>query len=108
MDTQDGASVVVVPRERFGSAIESLECVLATVQSETRLVYVDAGSPAAVAGRIARAAVEHDFLLLRTDQHLTPNEARNLAVPFIPTDIVAFVDNDVLFEPGWLEQLAAC
>jgi hypothetical protein len=29
-------------------------------------------------------------------------------LPFLTTDVVAFVDNDVLFEPGWLEKLSAC
>jgi Glycosyl transferase family 2 len=108
MDTHHDTSVVVVPRERFGSAIESLECVLSTMPAGTRLTYVDAGSPPPIARQIARAAVAHDFLLLRTDRHLAPNEARNLALPFITTGAVAFVDNDVMLEPGWLERLAAC
>jgi hypothetical protein len=33
MDTHDATSVVVVPRERVGSAIESLERVLSTMRS---------------------------------------------------------------------------
>jgi hypothetical protein len=108
MSTHNAASVVVVPRERFGSAIESLESLLATVSPGTRLVYVDAGSPRSIAREIAGSAVLNDFLLLRTDRYVSPNEARNLAVPYITTDAVAFVDNDVIVEPGWLEGLVDC
>lgn len=108
MSPLDATSVVVVPRERFGSAEESLESLLSTLQPGTRLIYVDASSPAVIARHIAKAAVAHDFLHLRTDRYVTPNEARNLAVPFITTDAVAFVDNDVLLETDWLRRLAAC
>ncbi len=55
-DAHDAPSVVVVQRERFGSARESLESVLSTVQSGTRLIYVD-GFPTAIARGIARSAI---------------------------------------------------
>lgn len=109
MSTDPGsASVVVTHRERFTPAIESLESLLATIPRGTRLVYVDAGSPRDVADALARAAVSHDFLLLRVDDHLAPNTARNLALPYLTTDFVVFADNDVRVEPGWLDQLVAC
>ena len=102
------SSIIVTQRERFDTTIESLESLLSTIPADTRLIYVDAGSPKSVARELARTAAEHDFLLLRADKFLAPNEARNLAIPYVTTDFVAFVDNDLVFEPGWLERLTAC
>ena len=102
------SSIIVTQRERFDTTIQSLESLLSTIPADARLIYVDAGSPKSVARDLTRAAAEHNFLLLRADRFLAPNEARNLAVPYVTTDFVAFVDNDLLFEPGWLERLTAC
>jgi GT2 family glycosyltransferase len=100
--------VVVVPRERFGSAVESLRSLLEATAGPFALVYVDAGSSAGVHTPIAELARRHDFTLLRSPSYLTPNQARNLALPFIRTRYAAFVDNDVVFAPGWLTALERC
>jgi GT2 family glycosyltransferase len=102
------STVVVAPRERFGSAVESLESLLAGTAGPFALVYVDAGSPADIHARLADLSRRHDFTLIRTDAYLTPNQARNVALPFIRTRYAAFVDNDVLFAPGWLAALERC
>jgi GT2 family glycosyltransferase len=102
------STVVVVPRERFGSAVDSLESVLENTAQPFALVYVDAGSPADIHGRIAELARRHDFTLIRTEAYLTPSQARNLALPFIATKYAAFVDNDVIFAGGWLSNLERC
>ncbi len=65
-------------------------------------------APPSVAHELARLAQAHDFLLLRTDHYLAPNEARNLALPYLESDFVAFVDDDLRFEPGWVERLVQC
>ena len=46
--------------------------------------------------------------LLRIDDYRSPNEARNLALPYIESDFVAFVDDDLVFPSGWLERLVEC
>jgi GT2 family glycosyltransferase len=101
-------TIVVVPRERFAAAADSLESLLATAGTAHDLVYVDAGSPAGVARRLADAARRHGFTLLRTDRYLTPNQARNLALQLVATKYVAFLDNDVVGAPGWLAALERC
>jgi GT2 family glycosyltransferase len=102
------STVVAVPRERFESAVESLESLFANTAQPFALVYVDAGSPRAVAERIAVLARQKDFTLIRCDRYLTPNQARNLALPHVKTRYAAFVDNDVFFAPGWLAALERC
>jgi len=61
-----------------------------------------------VARYLRARAHETGFRLIRTECILSPNEARNLALAEVETEFVAFVDNDVTVDPGWLEKLVAC
>ena len=49
-------SVVIVPRERFSCAVESMRSVIAHCPSASEIVYVDAGSPADIAAQLAELA----------------------------------------------------
>lgn len=102
------ATIVVVPRERFSATQRSLESVYRDTQSPFDLVYVDGGSPGPVRRYLAREAARRGFRLVRTSQYLSPNQARNLGLRHVQTPYVAFVDNDVIVTPGWLEQLVRC
>jgi hypothetical protein len=53
-------------------------------------------------------AAERGFRLLRHDRYLSPNQARNIALPLVRTPFVVFMDNDLLVTPGWLEALLEC
>jgi glycosyltransferase involved in cell wall biosynthesis len=101
-------TVVVLQRETFAHTERSIESAYATTKVPFRLVYVDAGSPAPVRRAIAAAAARHGFAVLRRPRFLTPNEARNLALANLTTELVVFIDNDVIFAEGWLEALVAC
>lgn len=101
-------TIVVVPRERFSRAIESLNSIYRHTDYPFKLVYVDGNSPPAIGARIADASRERGFTLLRRDRYLIPNEARNLGLACVDTEFVVFLDNDVLVTPGWLERLVAC
>jgi GT2 family glycosyltransferase len=101
------ATIVVSPRERFEQAQMSLAAVLAT-DTPFKLIYVDGGSPKAIAQALEAAVTAAGHTYIRRDAYLSPNQARNLALPLVDTDYVAFVDNDVIFQPGWLSALIAC
>ena len=59
-------TIVIVPRERFSVAWESLQSILAqTGDLDYRLIYVDAGSPEPLRSQLRAAADEHGFTLLR-------------------------------------------
>jgi glycosyltransferase involved in cell wall biosynthesis len=102
------ATVIVVPRERFGVARRSLEAIYANTPEAFPLVYVDGGSPAPIARYLAGEAQARGFTLVRTDRYLTPNEARNLGVRHARTRYVVFIDNDAVPAPGWLDKLVEC
>lgn len=102
--SEPDVTVVVVPRERFSLALSSLESLLSTVAPE-RVLYVDGSAPPRVRDALRDAARRRGFRLLRKERFLSPNQARNLGLAEVDTRYVAFVDNDVLFAPGWLEAL---
>lgn len=106
--TDARATIVVVPRERFAKARESLESVFANTAAPYRLVYVDGNSPRPLKAWLERQAAERGFDLVRRERYLSPNEARNIGLRRTETEYVVFLDNDVLLRPGWLEKLIEC
>ncbi len=98
-------TIVVVPRERFSCSVQCLDRMYEVTQTPFRLVYVDGRSPRPVRNRLRSLAETHRFELLRSERFLSPNAARNLALPSVHTPYVVFVDNDLLVTPGWLDAL---
>jgi GT2 family glycosyltransferase len=102
------ATIVVVPRERFSAARQSLESILANTEPPFELVYVDGGSPRPLRRWLEDRVAEHGFKLVRRNRYLSPNEARNIGFAEVDTEFTVFVDNDVLVKAGWLEKLIEC
>jgi GT2 family glycosyltransferase len=101
-------TIAIVPHEKFSVTRQNLESVVVGTPEPHRLVVIDGGSPRRVAGYLEEQARAHDFTLVRTDHFLQANEARNLALAYVDTEFVAFVDNDVVVDPGWLTPLEQC
>lgn len=101
-------TIAVIPRERFGLTATVLDALYTHTEIPFRLVCVDGGSPRRVYRQLQARAAKHDFLLIRKDHFLSPNQARNIALRKINTRYVVFVDNDVLVTPGWLQSLVDC
>lgn len=101
-------TIIVVPRERYSATQASLESIYAQTDSSFHLVYVDGGSPPDVRRYLEEASAQRGFRLIRTDHPLTPNEARNLALPHARGTYVVFIDNDVVVSSGWLSSLVTC
>jgi GT2 family glycosyltransferase len=101
-------TIVVVPRERFQFAQESLESLYANTDYSFKLIYVDNNSPKNLQAYLQEAAEKYRFQLLRCDRFLSPNQARNLGLSQVSSKYVVFVDNDVIFASGWLQALVKC
>jgi GT2 family glycosyltransferase len=101
-------TIVVVPRERFGMAQESLESIYRHTRVPFELVYVDGGAPAAQGRWLDAESQRLGFRLIRTPHFASPNEARNLGIAATRTAFVVFVDNDVVCTEGWLERMLEC
>lgn len=103
-------TVVVVPRERFSHAERSLESIYRNTDYPFDLIYVDGRSPDPVRQYLQRASTAHKFRLVRYDEFLSPNRARNIGLALVnpSTTYVVFIDNDAEVERGWLTELVAC
>ncbi|HEX6138668.1 MAG TPA: glycosyltransferase [Casimicrobiaceae bacterium] len=101
-------TIVVVPRDHFSDARESLESLYEFTRPACPLVYVDGGSPPGVASYLREQAAARSFRLVRSNHYLTPNQARNLGAALVATRYLVFVDNDVVVAPGWLAPLVDC
>jgi GT2 family glycosyltransferase len=102
------ATIAVVPRERFSYTAPSLEAIFQHTPPPVELLYLDGGSPPHVRDYLERQAADRPFRLIRRDEYLAPNVARNLAAAQVRTKYVVFIDNDVIPSPGWLEALVNC
>lgn len=106
--TLPDVTIVVVPREQFSKARQSLESIFAHTKPAHELIYIDGKSPGYLRRYLERQAVDRGFRLIREERYLTGNQARNLALAHIKTKYAVFVDNDVIMSPGWLEPLIEC
>ncbi len=101
-------TIVVVPRERFDYTEESLVSLYAQTPEPFELIYVDNALPRSARRVLQRVAAERRFTVVRTPWPVGPNEARNLGFAQARGRYVLFVDNDVVFDDGWLGALLAC
>lgn len=101
-------TIVIVPRERFQFARESLESLYENTSYPFKLVYVDNNSPAKLRDYLIEQAELKGFKLVRSEYFLSPNQARNLGLSYVHNKYIVFVDNDVIFAPGWLSALVNC
>ncbi|MGF1514134.1 MAG: glycosyltransferase family 2 protein [Elainellaceae cyanobacterium] len=106
--TEPIITIVVVPRERFSYAQRSLESIYEHTKIPFKLVYVDGNSPKKLKQYLEEQSKLRPFELIRTDYYLHPNQARNIGIQHVDTKYLAFVDNDVVVTPGWLDRLIKC
>ena len=105
---QPNVTIVVVPRERFSFTRQSLESIYANTKYPFNLVYVDGNSPQHIQKYLQQKSEVKNFQLIRTDDYLSPNQARNIGLSAVKTEYLVFIDNDVYVEPGWLEKMMNC
>ncbi|MEH6552192.1 MAG: glycosyltransferase [Pseudomonadales bacterium] len=104
----ESVSIIVVPRERFSCSIEALKSIYLHTTEPFELIYVDGNSPEPIKGAIRSAAAKYGFSLIRSEEFLPPNKARNMGARAASGELIVFIDNDVAVSPGWLTQLIEC
>jgi len=102
------STIVVVERESFSTTITTLEALIAHTPEPRRIIVIDSGAPRWTRRRLEAFAAEYDMTLLRSRTLLNANEERNLALRYVETEYVAFVDNDSIVAEGWLQGLERC
>ncbi len=102
------ATIVVTARDRFSVAIRSLTSLAETSAQPYDLIYIDAGSPRKIAAELESICARHGFRYVRFDTYLSACQSRNIGHRLAATPYVVFVENDVMFTPGWLQNLVRC
>ncbi len=105
---QPEVTLVVVPRERFSYTRQSLESIYQHTKYPFDLIYVDGNSPRHIHQYLQQQAEEKQFTLVRSEQYLSPNQARNIGLKYVKTKYLVFVDNDIHVAEGWLEKIVQC
>jgi GT2 family glycosyltransferase len=106
-------TIIVVPRERFQFTQKSLESLYENTSYPFKLIYVDNCTPSPFRQYLQNQAQLKGFQLIRSARFLSPNQARNVGLKQVlnqpnRSQYVVFVDNDVIFAPGWLQALVDC
>ena len=96
-------SVVVPVRDRPGELARLLGALAATAPGIAEVVVVDDGSTDADA--TAHVAAAHGARVVRHPVSRGPAAARNTGAAAATGELVAFLDSDVVPEPGWLAPL---
>jgi mycofactocin system glycosyltransferase len=96
----DGRVTVVVPVHNRSDALE--RC-LSSLGPHLSVMVVDDGSDDATT--VARVCRRHGARLIRRETNGGPGAARNEALGFVESELVAFVDSDCRVTEGWIEQL---
>jgi hypothetical protein len=108
MLSPDCVTVIVTPRERYSIARRTFESVAANTPDDQRFVYVAGGAPPEFQRFLEDGCKRPNHELILTPDFLAPNVARNLGLARAETKYVAFLENDVVVEPGWLDALVRC
>lgn len=92
---------VVVPA--YGRPERLAACLAALAVAPVPITVIDDGSPDPAV--IAAVAARHGAKLLALPSNRGPAAARNAGMRATRAPLVAFVDSDVVVDPGWLELL---
>lgn len=68
-------------------------------------MVVEGATPETTRAELAALARERPFELVSLPYMVKPNEARNIGVARTATEYVVIADNDIEYEPGWLDAL---
>ena len=81
-------TIVVVPRERLSFIQRSLSTIFAQTSLPFDLIYVSGGLPLSVQRDLEAEASRKNFKFIHSESYLSPNQARNLALPHVKTPYV--------------------
>lgn len=106
---QARATIVMSFRERWSLTLQSLQAVVEHTRMPHALLLLDTGMPDSLRHALqSRCAAWKLRIVQFKHQGLWPQQARQIVARHIETPYTAFIDNDVLVEPGWLEKMIDC
>jgi predicted AlkP superfamily phosphohydrolase/phosphomutase len=103
VDEKDLVSVITPTYQRPHLLARAIASVQAQTYQRWEMVVVDDGSQ--TAAPVVEAASDPRVRLIEAD-HLGPTAARNRGLDAAEGSIVAYLDDDNTFDPGWLKAVA--
>lgn len=108
-DNSPKITVAIKPRARFSCTEIGVESLLSNTTLPFKLIYLDGNSPKQKRDWLQKKLGQRpDTKLLRYDYYLGPLLAYNIVFEQADTEYVLIADNDVYFQPDWLENLYRC
>src|SRR6185437_4713244 len=101
-------TLVMTARERYSLTEGVIDGIVADTTAPYRFMYLDCASPRWLRDILDARAAEWNLDVVRFDEPLWPQQARDRIIGRIATEYVVFLDNDLTVEPGWLEAIIAC
>jgi len=98
-------TVICLTRHGHATTCMSISNLSENTGVPFHLVIADIGSPDAVRREIVSMSAKHGHEYLRFDERSSRQSARMVAMTHVETPYVVFADNNMLYEPGWLEKL---
>ncbi len=98
-------TIVVSQRERVESVVWSLKSLFSAVAPEVPVIVVDGTLQNELKGKLQALQEIRPFRHISKPYFIPPGRSRNIGAELVETEFVAFVDNDVEYESGWLEAL---
>lgn len=99
-------TIVIVPRDRFSSAVDCTRSIVKNTPEPVRLVVLDFGYSARQLTGIREAAGSLPLEIVDCGRTIPMVAFRNY-LPKVTTPYVAWVDNDTYVTPGWLTTMLA-
>ena len=101
-------TLLMTARERHGLTLACIDDILAKTPIPHRFVFAHGALPERIDAGIAERVRAGRIEARRVDGPAWPQHLRKAAVADVDTDYVAFIDNDILVSPGWIERLLEC
>lgn len=101
-------TIVVAPREKHSTLPDSLDSLFATISPSVRVICCLAQLPENVRNAVEYRIAARTFTELHElEPDVTPHKARATGAQKVTTPWLVFADNDLQYEAGWLDALAA-
>lgn len=98
-------TVVVTPRECFSRLPLSLASLFRTIPESVPVIVNDGGAPEEIRSQIRALKTKREFIHVEPEHFILPPAARNMALATVETEYIVYVDNDVIYDAGWLQAM---
>lgn len=94
------ASVIIITRDRGKELIDCLNSLTAQAEQQFEIIVVNNGSKNSIRNFVSNKKI----LLIECPFPFTPSEGRNIGAFYARADLLLFLDDDALAEPGFVKS----